>query len=124
MKKQKKITWILLGVAVSVLVLYSGFRLGLSVKIPQSKVTNDGGEIHRFNCPDGKYIIAVFYPNDDTKVNLSLSDDRDISLKHVISASGARYANDDESMVFWNKGNSAFITEGDKTTFDGCVTNN
>ena len=30
----------------------------------------------------------------------------------MMSGSGARYANKDESFVFWNKGNTAFITEG------------
>ena len=41
----------------------------------------------------------------------------------VISGSGARYANADESFVFWNKGNTAFVTEGldEKMTFENCV---
>jgi membrane-bound inhibitor of C-type lysozyme len=41
----------------------------------------------------------------------------------VISGSGARYANADESIVFWNKGDTAFITEGadDAMTFEDCV---
>jgi membrane-bound inhibitor of C-type lysozyme len=41
-----------------------------------------------------------------------------------MSGSGARYANADETMVFWNKGNTAFITEGsdDKETYSGCIT--
>jgi len=39
----------------------------------------------------------------------------------AISASGARYANTDESIVFWNKGDTAFIQEGDVTTYENCV---
>jgi membrane-bound inhibitor of C-type lysozyme len=27
-------------------------------------------------------------------------------------SSGARYANKDETFVFWNKGDTAFVTEG------------
>ena len=36
-----------------------------------------------------------------------------LSCLQTISGSGARYATADDSLVFWNKGNTAFITEGD-----------
>jgi membrane-bound inhibitor of C-type lysozyme len=44
-----------------------------------------------------------------------------MSVPRAMSASGARYANADESFVFWNKGDTAFITEGEETTFKDCV---
>ena len=46
-----------------------------------------------------------------------------VYLPQTISASGARYANDDESIVFWNKGNTAFITENgpDNITYKDCT---
>lgn len=74
-----------------------------------------------FACKDDKSIKAVFYPE---KVDLTLSDGRSLELPQAMSGSGARYANTDETMVFWNKGNTAFITEGgdDKQTFSDCVT--
>jgi membrane-bound inhibitor of C-type lysozyme len=37
------------------------------------------------------------------------------------SASGARYANSDESFVFWNKGPTAFIEETGRQSSSGCV---
>jgi membrane-bound inhibitor of C-type lysozyme len=74
-----------------------------------------------FKCDDDKSIKAAFYPE---KVDLRLSDGRAVDLPQTMSGSGARYANADETMVFWNKGNTAFITEGsdDKETYSGCVT--
>ena len=72
-----------------------------------------------FACDDKQTITALFY---DKRVELTLSDGRHFALPQVISGSGARYANDDESIVFWNKGNTAFITEGEKTTYQNCVT--
>jgi membrane-bound inhibitor of C-type lysozyme len=39
-----------------------------------------------------------------------------------VSGSGARYANSNESFVFWNKGNTAFIEENGKTTYSNCTT--
>jgi membrane-bound inhibitor of C-type lysozyme len=76
-----------------------------------------------FTCDNSKTISATFYPDTDTFVNISLSDGRTLSVPHVISGSGARYANSDETFVFWNKGDTAFITEGIKnvTTFSDCV---
>lgn len=70
-----------------------------------------------FMCGDNKSIQAVFYKD---SVALALSDSRTISLPQAMSASGARYANADESFVFWNKGTTAFITEGASTTFQDC----
>ncbi len=80
--------------------------------------------VYTFTCEDNKSIIATFYPTSDTKVDLVLSDGRKISLPHAISASGARYASADEKIVFWNKGTTAFITEGTSTTYIGCDTEN
>lgn len=75
-----------------------------------------------FNCDEQKNITAKFYIGDDKYVDLTLSDGRKLSVPHAMSASGARYANADESFVFWNKGNTAFVTENGTTTFSGCVT--
>lgn len=76
-----------------------------------------------FSCEGSKTIIATFYPTDDKFVDLKLSDERSISLPRVVSASGARYAKEDETLVFWNKGDTAFITEGKDAvqTFSKCV---
>ncbi|HET8581199.1 MAG TPA: MliC family protein [Candidatus Paceibacterota bacterium] len=74
-----------------------------------------------FACAAGKSITATFYPSDDSHVDLVLSDGRSLSVPHAMSASGARYATADESFVFWNEGNTAFITEGGSQTFEGCV---
>ncbi len=73
----------------------------------------------RFDCDAGKAIEAAF---SKSSVQLALSDGRSMILPQTISGSGARYANPDESFVFWNKGNTAFITENGTNTYDGCVT--
>ena len=75
-----------------------------------------------FTCTSsGKSIHAVFLSNPDS-VKLSLSDGRNITLPHALSADGARYTNADESFVFWNKGNGAFIEENGKNTYEDCTT--
>jgi membrane-bound inhibitor of C-type lysozyme len=76
-----------------------------------------------FMCDNSKSITATFYIKDDKFVDLKLSDDRNISVPHAISASGARYTNQNESFVFWNKGDTAFITEGASSTltFSNCT---
>ena len=55
-------------------------------------------------------------------MKLTLSDGRELSLPQVLSGSGARLRMAMKSFVFWNKGNTAFITENDKTTYSGCTT--
>ena len=72
-----------------------------------------------FACPDGKSIHAIFRKS--RTVDLELSDGRAMTVPQAISASGARYANADESFVFWNKGDGAFIQENGTTTFSDCA---
>lgn len=74
-----------------------------------------------FTCDAGKTIAAVFHNGPQSSVELTLSDGRKLKLPQVLSGSGARYANDNESVVFWNKGDTAFIEENGKTTYSGCV---
>ena len=71
-----------------------------------------------FSCAGNKTVQALFFAD---KAELTLSDGRHRLLLQAISASGARYANTDESFVFWNKGNTAFIEESHKTTFKDCI---
>jgi len=84
-------------------------------------------------CQDNKTIDAAYYtghtaqtgpgepPIPGGSVSLILSDGRQLELHQTISASGIRYANEDESFVFWSKGNGAFITEGGQTTYSDCI---
>ena len=71
-----------------------------------------------FSCAGNKTVQALFFAD---KAELTLSDGRHRLLLQAISASGARYANTDESFVFWNKGNTAFIEESQKITFKDCI---
>ncbi len=74
----------------------------------------------KFVCKDDKSIDATFFSG---KVDLTLSDGRSMSLPQTLSGSGIRYANADETFVFWSKGDTAFVTEGadGKETFADCV---
>jgi membrane-bound inhibitor of C-type lysozyme len=73
-----------------------------------------------FTCDENKKILANFF---DNKVELTLADDRNLLLMAALSGSGVRYTNWDESVTFWNKGNTAFIEEGatDTVTYANCI---
>lgn len=72
-----------------------------------------------YACADDKTIDATYYAD---KVALTLGDGRTMTLPQTMSGSGIRYANADESFVFWSKGNTAFATGGseDKPTYADC----
>lgn len=74
-----------------------------------------------FSCADDKTIIAIFNNDTDGSVDLALSDGTKINLPHTASASGAKYANEDESIVFWNTGSEAFLEENGTQTYTDCV---
>lgn len=122
----KKEKWILTGgLFIIIFVCFFIKETGMDKQEDSLSITSPSqGKEFVFVCKNGKAIDATFYPTDDTKVDLLLSDGRSMALPHATSASGARYANADESIVFWNKGNTAFITESNKTTFLDCALTN
>jgi membrane-bound inhibitor of C-type lysozyme len=75
-----------------------------------------------FKCPNG-YEIPATFNNSAGTVTFMLPGQEEMTLPHAISADGAKYANADESMVFWNVGNSVMIMENGVTTYENCVSN-
>ena len=74
-----------------------------------------------FSCAGGKSIDSTFFNGDDSRVRLALSDGRAMTLPQAMSADGGRYASKDESVVFWNKGRTAFLQENGERTYADCV---
>jgi membrane-bound inhibitor of C-type lysozyme len=75
-----------------------------------------------FSCAGGKTIDAAFFNAAPSHVDLVLSDGRRLTLPQAMSGSGARYASADERVVFWNKGDTAFIDEQGRQTYADCRT--
>lgn len=88
----------------------------------------------RYACDQGKSIVAEYFegpagvaangmPIPGGRVSLVLDDGRRLTLPQTISASGIRYADKGETIVFWSKGDTAFIEEGapQVVTYKGCV---
>ena len=73
-----------------------------------------------FICDDNKSIAAVFHLPADQTLDITVSDGRSTTLNHVTSVDGARYASPDGSVVFWSKGQGAFLQEGTVTTYANC----
>jgi len=85
-------------------------------------------------CENNKTIKAAFYkgepkpvqpgemPVPSGRVKLVLSDGRNFDLAQIISADGSRYANSDESFIFWSKGNGATVLENNiEKDYKGCI---
>ena len=74
-----------------------------------------------FACDSGKSVDAAFSNGTASRVDLKLSDGRALSLPQTRSGSGARYASPDDHVVFWNRGDTAFLEESGAMTYRGCV---
>ncbi len=74
-----------------------------------------------FYCADKKRIYARIALTGPGRVSLKLSDGRSIKLPQVMSASGVKYADDQEKFIFWTKADTAFILENDQMTHRDCV---
>jgi len=91
----------------------------------------------RYSCAQGKSLVAEYFdgatrmapngmPIPGGRVVLTLADGKKLNLPQTMSGSGIRYANTDESFVFWSKGDTAFVEEGPKQTqtYSGCFGKN
>ena len=88
-----------------------------------------------YSCDKNKTITAAYLPETTIlatradmpptpggSVQLVLDDGRTMTLPQTISADGARFANTDDTFVFWNKGNGAMVLEnGTSTTYMNCT---
>ena len=88
-----------------------------------------------YSCNGGKTITASYYqgaaapapaegqpPTPTGSVKLVFGDGQMMALAQTISADGGRYANADESFVFWNKGNGVMVLEnGAEKNYVGCI---
>jgi membrane-bound inhibitor of C-type lysozyme len=125
MKSLKVLIFILIIILLVIGVLY----------FKNSPAPTSAGISAYYSCNEGKFINATFYngepgtskdantpPTPKGKVSLKLSDGREMTLPQTLSASGVRFANADESFVFWNKGNGALVLENNnEKSYIGCI---
>ncbi len=120
--KWREVTWYsqLLAVVLFVGVFVLGYWLGgrNSTETISEEPAEPEKHLVSYSCKDEKAIIATYKTQ---AVEVALSDGRMLTLLQTISASGIRYANDDESIIFWSKGKGAFLVENDVTTYEDCV---
>lgn len=86
-------------------------------------------------CNGGNTLNAAYYEGESKpaaspdqppvpggSLMLTLDNGTQLKLAQTISADGARYANPDESFVFWSKGNGALVLENNQEkTYVGCI---
>ena len=124
--------YIIIFIVIVVVGLDWYFLSGVFVtKAPTIKLLNSVVYI----CDQGKIINAEYYESDlktavapgippipTGGVKISLSDNRKMILPQTISADGGRYANKDESFVFWSKGDGVMILENNQEKdYKNCV---
>ncbi len=107
----------ILAIVLFVGVYFLGFYLG--GRVQALKVLGIKTNEANFVCDNNKNIRAIFYQQG---VQIFPKGEGSHYLLQTISASGARYALSDESLVFWNKGDGAFIMRQDKVdeAFKNC----
>lgn len=101
-----------------------------------TETTTDSTITVTYQCDKGRSIVATYHegleppavepgevPVPTGSVDVVLDGDDAFTLNQTISASGIRYANGDESLVFWSKGDSALIMRDNSMdlTYTNCM---
>ena len=74
-----------------------------------------------YKCDGDKEISALFMNGPANSVEVNLPNNKTYNLAQTMSADGGRYANWDNSFVFWSKGDTAFVEQGGNQTYENCV---
>ena len=69
-----------------------------------------------YQCGTTPLTVTVDNPKDQVSF---IMDGNQLTLPHVVSASGARYS--DGKYTFWSKGNTAFVERNEQIIIDNCV---
>lgn len=81
-------------------------------------VPHEISTVVEYICAGGKALTASY---GEEAVTVDLADGRILALPQAISASGVRYADQGDVVVFWSKGDTAFLEEGGETTYADCM---
>jgi membrane-bound inhibitor of C-type lysozyme len=131
--KEKNKLLMIVGVLIMLVVLGGGFYLFKNFSDSSTKsgyeemsgaptsVPAPGKIEKNYTCAGDKTIVAIFNNDTDMSVDIALSDGITMNLPHVEAASGAKYTNEDESIVFWTQGNEAYLEEDGKETYSDCA---
>ena len=111
---KKLTTWI----AVLVILIIGGLLVFNQIK---NKPKDSGQNIVSviYSDAEGDVFVSADFNNTDGTVTFSHKDIGEHTLPSVISASGARYANEDESVVFWEHQGEVTISYEDLDIFIG-----
>lgn len=129
----KKMLILLISIVI-LIILILGFQKYNNVFIQTEKNETLLNSVN-YQCDNSKKIDAEFYNSNEVHtispgqppiptgfVKLTLNNGVKMTLKQTISADGGRYANEDESFVFWDKGNGAMILENAKeVNYKNCI---
>ncbi len=112
----------------SILISLGLVALSIAYKLHTKPSIDSGNPMKTFHvtysCDEGKTIDISSQPKEkeDGDVTIYLSDGRLMTLTQTISTYGTRYANTDESFVFWSKDNSALVLEdNEEKSYIGCI---
>jgi len=119
-----------------IIIILAAVALIGKMRMDSSSITPEPSLVAQasYICNEDKTIDASFYkgetipvepgepPIPSGSIKIILSDGRNFDLPQTISADGARYANSDESFVFWSKGNGVLVLENNvEKSYIGCV---
>ncbi len=83
---------------------------------------SDASTTVTYACDGGKQIQAMY---SDKSVHVRTNDGKDLVLPQTLSADGGRYANSNESFIFWSKGDGASVMQTmsgvSTTTYANCI---
>ncbi len=85
--------------------------------------TSRDSEIITASFSNGETTVDATFNNKDNTVTFNHEALGTVTLNSAVSASGARYANEDESIVFWEHQGIVTITQNDVQIFEGAAVN-
>jgi membrane-bound inhibitor of C-type lysozyme len=90
----------------------------------EQNITNNDIIIKVTFIAKDKSVLTAVFDNASSTVIITMNNGKTFTLHRALSASGARYAEKEEKIVFWTKGENASLWINDQLIFSGTVKEN
>ena len=79
------------------------------------------GEAYIYINPSTKQELKVYYNESDNTATLYPNENNQVIFNSTTSGSGARYTNDEQGLILWNKGDEISLYLNDSLIFNGII---
>lgn len=123
MKNKKQLILVVLLLVILAIVLYFSKKPAQSPVVDQQNNIQVVGEIYTYTNASTSQELRVSYDNTNNTAIIYPDEVNRVVFNATTTGSGARYTNDEQGLILWNKGDELSLYLNDSLIFTGTTEN-